>query len=348
MKPKILNWKSIESQFDDTIIIGNGGSIAICNKFNYKSLKQYAENNKIFSEKIIKLFDKFDTDDFESILRTLFIAKDINRILEILDDKTYKLYQELRTNLIETIRQIHPEYSDIETSLYNINNFIKRFKIILSLNYDLIIYWAIMYSIENDKQYRFKDFFIHGKFDIEFLLEEITIYKPNKHLQTKNSFIFYPHGNLILETNYENEKKINVSKSSNLLEEITHKWEKDNINPLFISEGSSVKKLQAIYNSKYLRTVYEKILPLKKKSLVIYGCSFADNDLHILEKILEFANKFEYYDKKFDGYPKIAISVYQEDIQYCIRIKQKIDNILQNKEVEIIFFDSQSLGCWAY
>ena len=108
----------------------------------------------------------------------------------------------------------------------------------------------------------------------------------------------------------------------------------------------SEEKLKSIYNSLYLRTIYDKILPLKKKSLVIYGCSFTNNDLHILEKILRFSNKFEYLNKKFDGYPKIAISVFNKDIEYCKNIENKIKKILKNNEIKIIFFDSQSLGCW--
>lgn len=348
MEPKILNWKSIESQFDDTIIIGNGASIAVYDKFNYQSLKQYADENEKFSDDIARLFEKFSTDDFESILKILFIAKDVNSILEISDDKTKRLYQETRNSLIETIKEIHPEYNTIENKLSNINKFIKKFKIILSLNYDLIIYWAIMYSIDKDEKYRFKDFFINGDFDIDIMLKDVNTQKPNKHYKTKNSFIFYPHGNLIFTTNYKKETKIKVHNRLNLLEEITNKWKNNNTNPLFISEGTSKEKLRSIYNSTYLRTVYDKILPLKKKSLVIYGCSFTDNDLHILESILRFSNKFEYFDDNFDGYPKIAISVFNKDIEYCKNIENKIKKILQNKEVEIIFFDSQSSECWTH
>lgn len=64
---------------DATLILGNGSSIFYSSKFAYSSLYDEAA----FTDEEKQLFDKFDTNNFEYILRKLFQAGEVNQVLEL-------------------------------------------------------------------------------------------------------------------------------------------------------------------------------------------------------------------------------------------------------------------------
>lgn len=76
-----------------------------------------------------------------------------------------QVYKEIRNGLIATVRSIHPSYQEVYPFLENIYNFIKQFNTIISLNYDLILYWALMYGLGINDNFSLKDCFINGIFD---------------------------------------------------------------------------------------------------------------------------------------------------------------------------------------
>lgn len=354
MHYKIYQWKEIESIFlDSNILLGNGASIAVNNSFNYQSLREIANSSSLIQENEENLFKFFETDDFEQILKIVWQANNVNKILKVEDKKTQDIYHKIRDSLIKAVYEIHPDYSKIHNDIKIISNFLKKFKIIISLNYDLIVYWSILYANEQNDQ--FTDCFLYGKFDFDN--NSFCSFYNDK---TK---VFYPHGNLILA--YDkilNEVKLQTH-SDNLIKSITSKWESENYNPLFISEGNSQQKINAIQRSNYLNTVYRNILPRLAKitppyihlyqiepskiignmtnirrcrTLVIYGFGFGKQDEHILNQILNTHQLLRV--------TCIAISVFNNDEEYCHNV---ISTLRQyRKNLHIYFFDSQSSGCW--
>jgi hypothetical protein len=354
MNYKIYQWKEIESIFlNSNILLGNGASIAVNNSFNYQSLREVANSSSLIQEDEENLFEFFKTDDFEQILKIVWQANNVNKILKVEDQKTQNIYHRIRDSLIKAVHKIHPDYNEIHDDIVKISNFLQKFKIIVSLNYDLIVYWSILCA--NEQNYQFTDCFLYGKFDFDN--NSFCI------LNNEKTKVFYPHGNLILA--YDkilNEVKLQTN-SDNLIKSITREWESENYNPLFISEGDSQQKINAIQRSNYLNTVYRNILPrLAKatsyyiypyqiipstiigdtknirrcKTLVIYGFGFGKQDEHILNQILNTHSVFRV--------TCIAISVFNHNEEYC----NNVISILREyrKDLHIYFFDSQSAGCW--
>jgi len=208
---------------------------------------------------------------------------------------------------------------------------------VLSLNYDLILYWVMMYgNSEIDDGHKFKDCFLYGSFDDKWQGFR-KLFLPGEE---SNTLVFYPHGNLIFRRNaVGSESKIkndNQNDSKKLLDTVLECWETEGTKgfvPLFVSEGTSPQKIASIQNSYYLSTVYREVLTDLTPSLVIYGWGFGEQDMYILERMSN------------SGIKRVAVSVHGNDQAYCTRVSQMIYKNL-GKSVGIKFFDSQSPDCW--
>jgi len=334
----IYKWEDIQEFFNQKLILGNGASIAIWDKFSYDSLLQQAISEGFIKENLIEVFNKFKTQDFERVLRLLLEAYNVNMLLGIQENMTFELYKNLRNSLIRIIRVIHPEHDSVKDHLLLIARFMKKFETVINLNYDLMVYWAMMDYLDKHP-YSFKDAFIHdGKFesDFEFLRRPYGKAK-------SPTLVFYPHGNLILATElFGNEIKLyRANEEIFLLKNIMEKWEQDNCTPLFISEGTTEEKLQAIKRSDYLDTVYDSVLKSPTVNAVTFGWSFRDEDDHIIRALVE------------GGIGKLAVSVYTEagaSEEYCNWVKYKIEKIHRQmhreNKCDIMFFDASSKACW--
>lgn len=327
---EIYKWENIQHYFRDAkLILGNGSSIAIDKKFSYSSLIKHAESNNYLNDDIKELFNFFKTEDFEFILRIVWQAAKVNKTLRIEDDKTYTAYLNLRDSLIKTVRSIHPSYEEVLPHLPIIHKFIRNFRYIYTLNYDLILYWAIMYGNEKDDSYFFKDCFIRGEFRNNWE------YLKQNYQGRKSIFVFYPHGSLLLARNI-NEKEYKISKRddmSDLLNTILTVWESEEAIPLFVSEGTKDQKVNAIKNSNYLHTIFRETLGGYTKCIVIYGWSFDDRDIHILHAL-----------KRHHQHYIFGVSVYNNDQDFCNRVNKLLKQVFYN--CKVYFFDSQSAGCW--
>lgn len=333
---KLHDWSKIRERFKDNLILGNGASRAIDNHLSYHSLyERVCESGKLNFE-LSNMFEHFKTTNFEFILKLLLDASQVNEALNIEDEKTRYYYYQLRDALIGTIRDIHPTHQSVEHFLPQIANFLMNFSTVLSLNYDLLVYWSMLVGNDKLKQW-FKDCFVggEGKFEKDF----DYLYKPYPPA-TGSTLIFYPHGSLCLVTDiYGNEEKLSRSTEDYLLETILSKWKEKDYIPLFVSEGTTIEKSRAIARSGYLNTVYGSVLKRLSGSLVIYGWSASDQDEHIFDAI----------DHK--GITDIAISVHTENPNwesYCNRIEDRIARTHHLRESNPYFFDSQNNGCWIY
>src|SRR5688572_804646 len=93
----------IAENYGCTILLGNGASISVSPSFSYGSLLQHAAEQNLLPEDAQRLFDFFQTNDFELVLRVVWQASNVNRSLRILDERTHSAYVGLRDCLIQTV-----------------------------------------------------------------------------------------------------------------------------------------------------------------------------------------------------------------------------------------------------
>ncbi|MGR0305984.1 DUF4917 family protein [Acinetobacter beijerinckii] len=336
MSYQIYTWEEIKANFENSsLILGNGASIAIDNDFNYSNLYDYCIKKEYITEELVEVFSKFETNDFEFVLKLLWHSNFVNNKLGIEDTLTRTTYEKLQAALINAVRDLHPQYDEnIPLSSYN---FIKKFHTIVTLNYDLILYWIMMYGNSLGNTHNFKDCFNQTTF-----VDQWKAYRTPIYNQKEVSLCFFPHGNLSLVTNISNETfKISGRDGQNLINTITGTWAKGLKNPLFVSEGDSSEKLRTIQSNQYLSTVYNEVLPSLIETgdgnIVIYGWSLDDNDAHILKQVFK--------DSQADK--KLAISINNRNQERCVDFTSKINRIIEkDKRPEMIFFDAASSGCW--
>lgn len=325
---EISDWEDIKDGYKGTVLLGNGASISVDESFHYGSLKQHSLDNGLLTEDVEKIFDFFHTDDFELILRIVWQATNVNKSLDIVDEKTEEAYQHVRDCLIAAVRDIHSEHDDISDQLPNIYNFLKGFNTVIDLNYDLIVYWAMMYGLDINDGHAFKDCFVGSEFD-----DDWQRFKDPIGWQRSCALVFYPHGSLIFARDkIENEKKISTNGLS-LLEGILGKWRRGSYVPLFVSEGTKEQKVKSIQSSYYLNTVYREVLTSLSNNLVIYGWGMGEHDMHIIQRVAK------------SNISKVAISVFRNDQAYCNRVSKVLEDEF-GAQCEIEFFNSESAGCW--
>jgi hypothetical protein len=333
--PKLCQWKDIRDRFTDNLLLGNGASIAVDKRFSYRRLYEEVSNYSALNKELLNLFQRYHTTNFELILRLLLETHRVNEFLNIADDKTEQYYHELRDALIKTIRSVHAQHQEVEGHFEKITEFLSKFKKVLSLNYDLLVYWAMLAYNEKNGQW-FKDCFVDGEFEKDFG------YLSKPYGTAKGAtLVFYPHGSLFLATEpFGGEVKVSSSKDDYLLDSVLAKWKQEDYIPLFVSEGTSDEKLRSITRNNYLNTVYDSVLAKLSDSLVIYGWSMSDQDQHILDAL-----------GRATVLKEIAISVYREDENwetFCYEANERIRRLRGIWQCKLHFFDAQSKGCWIH
>lgn len=323
--PEIVQWTTIKDRFEDGLLLGNGASMAVHTGFGYGSLYEEACRLEHVSEPVQKIFDSFETTDFELVLRQLWHAKLVNEALDIPPGRVENAYELVRTALISTVRATHVSHTAARPHLERIYPFMQGFKTIVSLNYDLILYWAAMLG-NNVVGRWFKDAFVGSKFRDDWE----TVREP--YGAKEATLFFYPHGNLALaRSSFSEEDKIDGGNGTDLLESILQRWETGEKSPLFVCEGTSLHKKKSIESSSYLQTVFREVLPRIGESLVIYGWNLAEQDKHIVKQLGKGTLK------------RVAISVHNNDMAFM----QRVEETLRAQDFQdIYFFDSSSLGCW--
>lgn len=320
-----------------TLILGNGASMAVSSSFSYTNLFGKACNDSILNQTSKNLFETLQTTDFELVMNKLRQAYIINEVLQLdTDNVALHTYDNIRQSLIKTIKEIHVQYADAIFQIDNIRKFLEKFKTVISLNYDLLIYWAIMASNVR-KPYKMKDCFtnhIDGNLGFEYDIEKL---REPYNGGPDPTLVFYPHGNLILASNENNDElKIRINNNTNLFDAIGEKWKQKYV-PLFVSEGSSEQKLKAIRRSTYLNFVYENVLSHLEPTVIIYGWKLAEQEQHLIKKI--FSN---------NKISNVYISMYLGSNPEPIDEQKRIASMLkrENRTMNIKFFDAASKNCW--
>lgn len=280
---KLLTFEEVIKQTNKPhLLLGNGFSMAYDpERFSFTSLLQSAIDLKIIDKKdfIYRVFETLKTADFESVMKMLDDSRQVIKIYDDkagLDAKIEKDSTQLKKHLVSIITNNHPA---ICTEIADANKqscveFLRPFKNIYTLNYDLLLYWAIMH----DNSSGYTDGF--GE-DNESIDGEYVVFK-----NTHGSRLFYLHGGLhIFDAGDEIIKKTYSKTGIKLFDQIKENLDK-NIYPVFISEGDSKQKKTKILHNSYLNHCY-KSLRFIGGDLVILGTELKRNDTHILDAIME-------------------------------------------------------------
>lgn len=327
---EIHQWSDIADDFNHALIVGNGGSMALSSNFAYDNLYEFGLKNDHIKLGVKEIFDEFfgktKAKDFERMLYRLwqadFVAK---KLTGASTPEIRQAYLSVRQALIETVRGVHPEASSLE-GLDEIGSYLRNFRHVFALNYDLIVYWAYINAHKLERNC-VVDGFSDQKFteDIDGFYEKYS----------NSTLVMYPHGNLALyQTAVKKvEKKVHRNSSASLLGAISDKWRKGVV-PLFVSEAKSDQKRAAIARSPYLSTVNNHVLPGSGPSVTIYGWSMSKQDVHILHSL------------KIGEYNRAAVSI-RPSVDDSDKMDLTVEQLKNHAGIDdVLFFDAQSPGCW--
>ena len=258
------------------LILGNGFSVALFPKiFNYKVLA-----DKISSEKIKTLFKELGTNDFEYVLRevtrALKVIKGYPNTKNLCKEMSSDI-KELKKTLIDILTDSHPQNPGAITEEQYIScyEFLKHSEAgkKYTFNYDLLLYWVYMHFLDN-KEMKLKsdDGFRHPIGDESVVTWEIG--------QEHDQNLYYLHGALhIFSDDAEIEKYTWINTGSTLTQQIKASL-KDEMYPVFITEGSRKQKQNRINNNAYLAKSFASLKNIKG-NVFIFGHSLRDEDDHV-------------------------------------------------------------------
>lgn len=310
----IVDWDEIKRHQFEALLLGNGFSIGISDRFKYESLLDQIDSLEIPMYPMARdLFreDKVDTHNFEEVLRVIYHASLVNFYNQ---DAIKQLYFNVQKSLIEAVNQSHVAYSDVPIEI--VARELKKYRSIFTTNYDLIPYWSLMgvFSFRG-----FCDYFWSS--GCEFDLSDTDVWDSKRP-------IYYLHGAVHLKTDPDGiVYKVTASEDCTLSDIISSNSMGNT--PLFISEGKSAIKLRRIRENYYLSFCYDKLLNCNK-NMIVYGHGLdKEYDEHILSAI------------KKSPMEKIAFSVFS-----CMGLEQKkafasnIRAYFSNTNKDLYFFES--------
>lgn len=232
------------------LLLGNGFSIACRPEiFSYDALLDRASFASP-KELARTVFDVLQTRDFEEVMKALRDAARVVRHIgaehEALAATLTRTVHQLRDILVRTVSAQHPEMpSDIAEPAYAAcRRFLSHFDTIYSLNYDLLLYWALMQNeippdVASDDGFRQPD-------------EPDTPYVTWEVERTDTQDVFYLHGALHLFDAGDELQKYTWSRTGvRLIDQIRQALE-DDLYPLIVAEGTSRQKKAKIMHSNYL------------------------------------------------------------------------------------------------
>lgn len=327
------------------LLIGNGFSIAYDKDiFSYNALSRYIMDSD--DETVKRVFQVYNTQNFESIMQQLNNMVDILRILDasdVLCNKVAALSKEFKVKLIDAISRMHPEqvFTVDETKSKHCADFLSYYLDnggqIFSTDYDLLLYWVLLrnglgnfgdgFGREADN---YGDTIHTSGEDIEW---SELIWGINKG----NQNVHYLHGALPLFDEGKDIIKVEYDGSNYLLDVIKNKIENGSY-PVFVASGNSNEKMQHISHNKYLQYCYDKLCHITG-SLIVLGFSFGDNDNHIIDAINE-AGRYGRRGGPDEKLMSVYVGVFSEDdYRHMKSIKEKF-------QIKMVCFDARTAHIW--
>lgn len=316
------------------VLLGNGFSRACKDDiFAYGALFDRADFRAL-SRHVPAAFASLATRDFEKVMRALRDSAQLIRVYEPAGGDLANAFEAdaagLREVLVQAIAGSHPDLpGDISADAYAAcKRFLAHFDRIVTVNYDLLLYWALMQA-EVTPQVRSDDGFRKPDREADYVTWE-----PD-HSYDQN--VYYLHGALhLFDSGTEIQKYTWINTGVRLIDQIRTALAAG-LYPMFVAEGSSGEKVERIRHNAYLSKAERSLLNLGG-SLFVYGLSLADNDAHILNAILR---------SKID---RVYVSVYGDTGTDANREIMKRAKSLEvdgrGKGLLVDFYDAASAQVW--
>ena len=200
-----------------------------------------------------------------------------------------------------------------------------------TLNYDLLLYWALMKDDIDELDLHPDDGFRQPK---DGPLEYV-VWDMNDPVQQT---VYYMHGALhVFDAGAEVQKYTWSNTGIALIDQIREALESGRY-PMFVSEGTSRSKLERVMHSSYLSRGYRSLSSIGG-SLFIFGHSLHENDEHVLECIRR--SKIQSVYVSMFGDPNSG-----DNQRIVTRAQSLAQGRRPNQFREILFYDAQSASVW--
>jgi hypothetical protein len=319
------------------LLLGNGFSIACRpNIFIYGKLFEQADFSSL-SRFTKNVFTALNTTDFERVIQVLNDTVKLSSVYgidQILVNQMKDDVDALKELLVRTIAKSHPEKPmDIKDEEYlACQNFLKYFHTIYTFNYDLLLYWTIMNSDTNkiDDGFRSSDSEYQSSEKLEYVTWETG--------QSNKQNIWFLHSALHIFDSGTEIKKYTWNRTGIcLIEQIRNSLAND-LFPLFVSEGSSLEKLNKIRHSDYLSRAYRSFQAIGN-CLFVHGHSLAENDEHYL-KLIE-RGKVKHLFLGLHGDPDT-----ENNKRIIRRANLMVSNRRNSNALKLSFYDTETANVW--
>jgi hypothetical protein len=264
------------------ILLGNGFSIACRpDAFRYDALLDEATFDGSAAD-ITRVFELLGTTDFERVIEVLELSSELATVYGVeseLGDKLRNDANVVRDALARVLAARHPDLPyEIEEAEYKAcRTFLGRFERIYTLNYDMLLYWAVMQDLEPDIT---TDDGFRAPED-----EDATYVEWDPYATFTTQRLFYLHGSLHLYDSGNEISKITWSRTGIPLVDQIREALSERRYPLIVTEGSSEGKEEKILHNAYLNHAIRSFSSITG-ALFIHGHSLAANDDHILTRIV--------------------------------------------------------------
>lgn len=288
----LMDFNDVDDKVQTSVLLGNGFSIGVQNAFRYSSLRDVGAREGLLKKDEERLFQKFQTVDFEYLMRRLRDASKVNEVLGLNSTLPKQKYTALKEVLVKCVRKVHPVRDDVDAEwMTEIAENLSKYKTVFTTNYDQILYWVL-------GSVGFEGF-------TDLFYENCAFSPINVENWYGNTEVYYLHGALfIFELNSPEGSspifKVRYRNGATLLDQIEEEMDKGNL-PLFVAEGDHNSKLASIFRNVYLSYALQQFTKVKP-GLTIYGNSLSSADSHIVDII----NKKSELDN-------IAISIYTKN-----------------------------------
>lgn len=323
------------------VMLGNGFSIACRPEiFVYGKLFERADFSAL-SPSAKAAFEALETSDFERVIKAL---RDAQRLLTVYEGTKSAIREAmqrdadgLREVLVNTIAASHPEKpGDImEVEYAACRQFLEHFSTIYTLNYDLLLYWTLMHTAEDESPNSDNGF---RRPEPAYGADYVTWESNQSHDQN----IWYLHGALhVFDTGIEIQKYTWINTGVRLIDQIRDALG-SNYFPLFVAEGSSSEKLERIRHSDYLAKAYRSFQEITG-CLFIFGHSLAENDAHFLRLIERSKSKIKHVFIGLHGDPDSP-----PNARIVTRANLMANRRPTSKALELTFYDASSAMVWGH
>jgi hypothetical protein len=306
---ELEDWADVvDDQEWPLLLLGNGASRAVSDKFAYHSLYLQAP----LSDEDRELFEALGTTNFEEVLNHLRTAELVCDQLGHASNEVSDRYSSIQEALIQVVNDHHVAWEDAQAGdcLSHIRSALREHAEVFTTSYDLLIYWAMMSGAPPGDG--FGDLFWNAGHKFDPL---------NTDVNNDKTIVYWLHGGLHLQRGTFGDTIKRTNQGENLL---TTFAAGSNV-PLFITEGTWKKKRGAIRRSDYLEYSYRTFAG-STEALVVFGQALGGADHHLVRAITQAPGR------------EVAYSVYPGTRAQTNHRCAGIEVLLPNASVR--FFDS--------